>query len=365
MLKKNAIQAMITQHTWMFISTYEKLRKKVLEKDIISMAHLGARAFEEIAGEVVQTVSFVIRNNAIKNYFATYSRLVDENSQESKRTAFLSHKRNYLSKRENIEKVPGMPFAYWVGDNTYEAFDNAILSEYVGASVGIQTGDNEKFLHLWWEIDYRDIQFGTKNNEESFGGLKWYPYNKGGEFRKWYGNNEFVISWRNDGEDIKENSIKTGHHYQQYADEYKFKPLITWSRISTGRPAFRFRENGSLSDMAGFSLYANDEMLRLILGYCNSSVAKHFLSFLAPTLNFMVGPVTSMPFAISNSNKELVLDLVNENIRLAQDDWNSRETSMDFQKHPVVEFLTEEKTIQSSVMRYQQMCEERFAVNAP
>lgn len=359
-LKKNAVLAMITQHTWMFISTYEKLRTKILQKDIISMAHLGARAFEEIAGEVVQTVSFIVRNSSIANYYATYSRLVEENSQESKRLKFLSHEKEYFSRKENIEKIPRMPFAYWVGTNTYDAFNNPILSEYVGSSVGIQTGDNEKFLHLWWEIDYHDIQFGTKNVAESYNGLKWYPYNKGGEFRKWYGNNEFVISWKNDGEEIKENSVKTGHHYQQYADEYKFKPLITWSRISTGTPAFRYREKGSLSDMAGFSMYATDEMLRLILGYCNSSVAKHFLSFLAPTLNFMVGPVTSMPFAISEVNRELILKLVSENIFMARQDWNSRETSMDFQWHPVMEYISEDRTIQSAVIAYQQDCKVRF-----
>ena len=360
MLKKNAVLAMITQHTWMFISTYEKLRTKILNKDIISMAHLGARAFEEIAGEVVQTVSFIVRNSSITNYYATYSRLVEENSQESKRIKFLSHEKEFFSRKEDIEKIPGIPFAYWVGANTYEAFNNPILSEYVGSSVGIQTGDNEKFLHLWWEIDYCDIQFGTKTVEETYNGLKWYPYNKGGEFRKWYGNNEFVISWRNDGEDIKENSVKTGHHYQQYADEYKFKPLITWSRISTGTPAFRYRESGSLSDMAGFSMYATDEMLKLILGYSNSSVAKHFLSFLAPTLNFMVGPVTSMPFVVPETNRELVLELVNENISIAQEDWNNRETSMDFQRHPVMGYITKDRCIQSAVMAYQEDCKVKF-----
>ena len=345
-LKKNGYQAMITQHSWMFLTSYEKLRMKLQQKTIINMAHLGARAFEEIAGEVVQTASFVLSKRKINNYIASCSRLVEASSQSKKEELYLQKKKIYYSRQENYEKIQGAPIAYWVSENIINAFDaDKLLKDVVTASVGIQTGDNEKFIHLWWEVKKENINYGAMSIEDSYQDKKWFPYNKGGEYRKWYGNDATVIDWKNDGEDIIRNSQITGHHYQQYAEELKFKPLVTWSRISTGAPAFRIKKYGYLSDMAGFSMFSSTIDLKLIVAFCNSVVAKKFLEFLAPTLNYMIGPVTSMPIKSFDKNKEGILNEVNSAIKISKEDWDSFETSWDFKRHPLISVISQNRTL--------------------
>ena len=369
-LKKNGYQAMITQHSWMFLTSYEKLRMKLQQKTIINMAHLGARAFEEIAGEVVQTSSFVLSKRKINNYIASCSRLVEASSQSKKEELYLQKKEIYYSRQENYEKIQGAPIAYWVSENIINAFDaDKLLKDVVTASVGIQTGDNEKFIHLWWEVKKENINYGAMSIEDSYQDKKWFPYNKGGEYRKWYGNDATVIDWKNDGEDIIRNSQITGHHYQQYAEELKFKPLVTWSRISTGAPAFRIKKYGYLSDMAGFSMFSSTIDLKLIVAFCNSVVAKKFLEFLAPTLNYMIGPVTSMPIKSFDKNKEGILNEVNSAIKISKEDWDSFETSWDFKRHPLISVISQNRTLFDDITEvdlaecytcWENECNERF-----
>lgn len=369
-LKKNGYQAMITQHSWMFLTSYEKLRMKLQQKTIINMAHLGARAFEEIAGEVVQTASFVLSKRKINNYIASCSRLVEASSQSKKEELYLQKKEIYYSRQENYEKIQGAPIAYWVSENIINAFDaDKLLKDVVTASVGIQTGDNEKFIHLWWEIKKENINYGAMSIEDSYQDKKWFPYNKGGEYRKWYGNDATVIDWKNDGEDIIRNSQITGHHYQQYAEELKFKPLVTWSRISTGAPAFRIKKYGYLSDMAGFSMFPSIIDLKFIVAFCNSVVAKKFLEFLAPTLNYMIGPVTSMPIKSFDKNKEGILNEVNSAIKISKEDWDSFETSWDFKRHPLISVISQNRTLFDDITEvdlaecytcWENECNERF-----
>lgn len=358
MMKKNAYQSMITQHSWMFISSYEKLRKKLNKIDLTNMLHLGSRAFEEIAGEVVQTTSFVYRNSRLNNYKGKYYRLVDYNSQKSKEEAFLEQKNLYCSIQDNYSRVIGQPIAYWVPDTAFAAFDNKLVGDFATASVGIQTGDNNKFLQLWWEVNYTEIKFDTKSVQESFQEKKWFPYNKGGEYRKWSGNDSVVINWKNDGEDIKRSSEITGHHYQQYADGLKFQPLITWSRISTGIPSFRFKSSGYLSDMAGFSLFAETKMLLYLLGFCNSNVAAYYLEFLAPTLNIMTGSVLALP-CLKKEIKE-IYDYVNLCIDITQRDWDAFECSWSFSRHPLLQGTTFNKLIVDKYHEWENECETRF-----
>ncbi|MFR5712325.1 MAG: BREX-1 system adenine-specific DNA-methyltransferase PglX [Clostridium sp.] len=358
MIQKNRLLGIITQHSWMFISTFENMRSKCLNHDILNMAHLGARAFEEIGGEVVQTTSFIQRNSFVKNYIGTYSRLVSYTTQYDKEKAFLSKKDIYKAKQSGFYEIPGNPIAYWVSERTLKAFESDhLLKDTVSASVGIQTGDNEKFLHFWWEIFNTEIMFCAKNVQDSYQEKKWFPYNKGGEFRKWSGNDLTVIDWQNDGEHIKENSQLTGHHYQQYADSLKFKPLVTWSRITTGTPAFRLKLAGYLSDMAGFSLYAEEMNLRAVAAYCNSVVAKHYLSFLAPTLNIMVGSVLSMPFDLPVNELNNINGFVDRLMGISKSDWDSFETSWDFQHHPL---LCKVSTIAEAFDQWQAECDDRF-----
>ena len=226
MAKQNGYQAMITQHSWMFLSSFEKLRAKLLAVDIVNMAHLGARAFEEIGGEVVQTTSFVIRKSHIADYKGEYCRLIEPTSQQGKEDMFLAGENRYAADQSNFSKIPGSPVAYWMNQNALRAFENTTLGEKTVASVGIQTGDNERFVHCWWEVLFDDICFSAKKEADSFQEKKHFPYNKGGEFRKWAGNDYYVVWWQNDGEQIKESSLQTGHHYQQYSDDLKFKSLF-------------------------------------------------------------------------------------------------------------------------------------------
>ena len=197
MTKKNAFQSMITQHAWMFLSSYEKLRSKIIQNDFISMAHLGARAFEEIGGEVVQTTSFVLRTSDIKDYKANFIRLVDFNSQILKQEAFLTHQNMHTAIKENFSKIPGSPIAYWVSEKAFEICNNAKkLEEYATTRAGMITGNNNIFIRLWYEVNSR--KFGTyykSRNEAKISLKKWFPYNKGGDFRKWFGNNIYSINF--------------------------------------------------------------------------------------------------------------------------------------------------------------------------
>ena len=336
MTKKNGYQAMITQHAWMFLSSFEKLRTKLLAVDIVNMAHLGARAFEEIGGEVVQTTSFVIRKSHIADYKGEYCRLIEPTSQQGKEDMFLAGENRYAADQSNFSKIPGSPVAYWMNQNALRAFENTTLGEKTVASVGIQTGDNERFVHCWWEVLFDDICFAAKKEADSFQEKKHFPYNKGGEFRKWAGNDYYVVWWQNDGEQIKESSLQTGHHYQQYSDDLKFKPLVTWSRITTGLPAFRYKNSGYLSDMAGFCLYSTNTDLRYVAAFCNSSVAAYYLQILAPTLNIMTGQVLALPVCASADNDNRILSFAESCVDLAKDNWDSFENSWGFKRNPLV-----------------------------
>lgn len=381
MAKKNGYQAMITQHAWMFLSSFEKLRGKLSRLDIVNMAHLGARAFEEIGGEVVQTTSFVMRKSRENGYKGVYCRLIEPTTQKGKEDMFLAGDNQYEAVQDNFEKIPGSPVAYWVSEKVtinYEIMGE--LSDFVTASVGIQTGDNNSFVHFWWEIKDIDIKYDTHDIQECFQSKKWFPYNKGGEARKWYGNDECVVDWRNDGENVKKNSEITGCHYQQYADGLKFQPLVTWSRITSGMPAFRMKNNGYLSDMAGFSLYSKrDSSLKYIVAFCNSKVARYYLSFLAPTLNIMVGSVCSLPFEemFFDDCQVAINTCVDKLMNVSQNDWDSYEISWNFQCHPLIpsirgvwdideikngtDNLLQRLYIEACFDTWQELCDNRFA----
>ena len=219
MLKKNGYQAMITMHSWMFLSSYENLRAKLLRKDTVNMAHLGARAFEEIAGEVVQTTAFVIRTSNIPKYNGTYFRLLEPNTQNGKEKMFLDKENKYVSTKDNFERIPGSPIAYWVCPQIFDAFKiGKNISHYIDSFQGIITGDNNKFLRLWHEISLMKIAIDYSNMSDiNLAEHYWIPYNKGGEFRKWYGNQDYVVYWKN-GPDDKTRGKKSFENY--YLREY-------------------------------------------------------------------------------------------------------------------------------------------------
>ena len=331
--KPHGFYAMITQHAFMFLSSYENLRKKLMQKTTVNMAHLGARAFDEIGGEVVQTTAFVMTGH-IKDYKGTYARLVDTVGENEKRDLFLSGDKRFAAKQENFSKIPGSPVAYWVSENFIRAFENGrLLGEIASSKQGIATADNNRFLREWYEVNVEKILFDCSTHEESkTSPEKWYPYNKGGEFRKWYGNNDYVVNWQYDGAELrnfKKSVIRNPNFY--------FMPCFSWSLISSSVAAFRYKPKGHIFDVAGMSCFSNDK-LHYLLALCNSSCAMKVLEVIAPTINYQCGDIANIPVIIPDSDEveNHVKELVKDNIDSCKTDWDYYEVSWDFEKHPLI-----------------------------
>ena len=341
MAKKNGYQAMITQHAWMFLSSFEKLRTKLLAVDIVNMAHLGARAFEEIGGEVVQTTSFVIRKSHIADYKGEYCRLVEPTSQQGKADMFLAGVNRYTADQSSFSKIPGSPVAYWVSDMVCVAFQGPKLDNYSTPKAGLSTGDNERFMKFFWEISVAHIYFDGKCRDDlKFLPLrkKWIPMAKGGDFRRWYGNNEYVLNFGNDGEELKywlehnPRDPKT-KNYSRYIRNYGMylQSGFSFNDVSSGKTAFRYQPTGYIPNARGPFVYSEDMCL---LGYLNTSVCLYFLNIIAPTLTYNVGDVTRIPYKlIQNVGVERI---VKQNVTISRVDWDSFETSWDFKRHPLV-----------------------------
>lgn len=358
MVKKDSYYAMVTQHSWMFLSSFEKLRDKLLENDIVNMAHLGARAFEEIGGEVVQTTTFTVRKSNIKDYNGKYCRLIGATSQEEKEKMFLNGKNCYVTDQNNFSKIPGNPVAYWVSDKLIKVFKAGILLQELAISRnGMKTGNNEKFLRLWWEsnndlicFDVEDISGAVSSNK------KWFAYNKGGGARKWYGNNDYIVNWENRGHDIFVNAKQDKRNVQDYPDELKFTPSVTWSLINSGTPTFRYKQ-GNLSDIAGMSFYKAHDKLKYLLAFCNTNVASKILKLIAPTMNFQAGDVGRLPILQRKQDEEVIKKIVDENILLSQQDWDTYETSWGFKHHPLIRKVS---TISEAYDQWKSENNERF-----
>ena len=337
MAKKNGYQAMITQHSWMFLSSFEKLRTKLLTVDIVNMAHLGARAFEEIGGEVVQTTSFVIRKSHIADYKGEYCRLIEPTSQQGKEDMFLAGENRYAADQTNFSKIPGSPVAYWVSEGLLRAFATGkSLGDIALARNGMKTGENGRFVRLWWEVILQGFNPTACDwKEASSSGAKWFPYNKGGEFRKWYGNNDCIVNWQNEGDEIFNHAKADKRNVQDYPLELKFKPSASWSLVTSGQPAFRYKEN-NLSDIAGMSFFTKKQELLILLGFCNSKIALEILRILAPTINFQAGDIGRLPIVDYGVETETIRGLVSSNINESTTDWDSSEVSWDFKRNPLI-----------------------------
>lgn len=338
-LVPNGIQAMITMHSWMFIASYEKLRKKISTRDLLCMVHLGARAFEEIGGEVVQTTCFVLRQSNNDDYKGVYFRLVEPNTQRGKEEMFLACQNRYIASKNDFSKIPGEPYAYWLGKDVFNTFDLPKVSKYISPRIGLVTGDTGRFLRLWYEVPKGKIKFDCISSEDSVKSkMKWFPYQKGGAYRKWYGNNEYVINWENDGWECKNDNFSgkrvKSHNYN---GEYAFRQAITWTKISSGNFACRFVPQGYMFDDAGPICSVAEDDINLFIGLLNSKVGTFYLSILSPTMNFLPGHINAIPvdYKKLKSNQECEY-LVNEQIMLSKAEWDSFETSWDFEEHPLV-----------------------------
>lgn len=356
--KKDAYQAMITMHSWLFISSYEKLRKKILLSDIISMAHLGARAFDEIAGEVVQTTSFVMRKSCLEDYKGTYCRLIEPTSEKGKADEFLAENNRYYAKQKDFGKIPGMPISYWASKQIIKAFDKyPSLGEKALARNGMKTGDNNQFVRLWWEVaDSKFNSTANSANEAVQSGAKWFPYNKGGEYRKWYGNNDCVVNWENEGTCVFGKAKIEKRNVQDYPNKLKFLPSATWSLI-TSKPAFRYKKC-NISDIAGMSFYPYDDNLYYYLGLCNTIIASEILKLIAPTINFQAGDISRLPIIIEKDKKEIIENLVKMCIDISSNEWDSFEVSWDFKKHPLICYEADKVSVSFEI--WSKECENHF-----
>ena len=330
--KPGGYQAMITQHAWMFLSSFEKLREKLQRIDTVNMAHLGARGFDEIGGEVVQTTSFVMRNSHIKGYKGTYCRLIDGGSEKEKAEMFVSGKNRYVAEQDNFSKIPGSPVAYWVSDKILVAYEKgSLISQNADVKIGMGTGKNDIFVREWWEVNHNKIDFSLKSIEGlSISKGRYFPYNKGGEFRLWYGNLQEVLWF--DAEGRKYMDTMSGHR-ENGARSFYCKEGLTWSFISSSKFGIRYLPSGCFFDVAGSTLFSKKDNL-YTLGFLSSCVCFEILSILNPTLNYQAGNIKSLPLLIEQT--ETVDNLVEQNIQLSKSDWDSFETSWDFEQHPLL-----------------------------
>ena len=317
-------QAMITQHAWMFLSSYEKLRVKVLtSNDIVNMAHLGPRAFEEIGGEVVQTASFVIRKGRTAGYAGRYARLIEPATQQGKEERFLSGENRFTARQDNFAKIPGSPVAYWISDGIYRLFFNSALHNTVTFKEGITTGDNSIFLRFWSEVNFKSIIFNKTNSPLS---RYWIPCNKGGEYRKWYGNRNYIIDWTNNGENLRafNGSSFRNANYQRLEGG-------TFSNLTSGRFSTRYTENGFAFESKGTMYFTKN--LKTVMGYLNTNLFNYLLMIVCPTLDYKFGKIKILPLLAGSSDVE---SIVEKNICLSKSDWDSFETSWDFKTHPLI-----------------------------
>ena len=337
--------AMVTMQSWMFLGSFEKMRSSIIEgKTIVSMAHLGPRAFDAIGGEGVNVTADVIYNGRAA-YEGAYVRLVDINGSEAKRLKLLAAIQNpdcgwfYRRGADTFKQIPGIPIAYWASDALLDAFGNAKqLSEYGKPRQGLATGENARFVREWWEVDDCKSVYSCGSIQESIeSACKWFPYNKGGDFRKWYGNNSSVVNWENDGQEIRNYKDQNGRLLSRPQNtNCFFSPSITWSKISSGSIAFRFKPAGHIFDVAGTSVFSDEESLKYLQGACNSSVIMRVASMLSPTLNFEVGQIATYPIIQNEEQEPLVNDMVDSCRELSKTDWDSFETSWDFKRNPLV-----------------------------
>ena len=334
-------EALITSDTCMYISSFEKMRKEVIEQTSI-VCFIDTRGTNAHPDVFDANAGWVLWNHPGANIKGSYFKLNHPISEKGQRLleALANPDCGWFYKQScsSFEAIPGSPIAYWIRLSTLSAFKKyKPMKNYARTSKGLITGDNDEFFRLWWEISHIKIGFEIASNEQSIeSGLEWFPLNKGGKFRKWYGNNEFVIHWADNGQAVHKHAKETGHHSQDYDSELKFKDNISWSDISSGLANFRYRHN-ELSDHKGMPLLPTTIPLKYCLGFLNSSTCAHFLSFLSPTLSCNIGEIEKLPVHMANEAIEQhIEEIVSSQITDANEDWNSFEESWNFAKHPLI-----------------------------
>lgn len=354
----------MTPFVWMFIKSYEKLRNYIINnKSIATLVQMEYSAYEEAT---VPICSFVLKNkhNGLHGY---YYRLSDfKGGMEVQKQKVLEANQNkdcgyfYETVATNFSKIPGSPIAYWVSSKLITAFEvGRPLSPVAKPCAGLQTGDNGRFLRLWFEVCYSNISFDCISTEDSLArATRWFPYNKGGDFRKWYGNNDYVVNWENDGYEIRNFKDKNGKlRSRPQNTQYYFKESVSWSLLSSFAAAFRYKPMGFIFDVNGMSFFANSNLKRY-LGFCNSKVCYTLLQIIAPTLAFQAGDISKIPIMFDANSLNLVDVYIDSCVLLSKSDWDSFETSWDFTIHPLVK--NNVNTVSEAYSLWAKECDDRF-----
>lgn len=347
--KDRGYAAMVTMQSWMFLGSFEKIRAKVIDnKTIVSMAHLGPRAFDAIGGEVVNVTADVIYNGRAA-YEGAYVRLVDINGSEAKRLKLVEAIQNpacgwfYRRDADTFKQIPGTPIAYWASDALVESFTKGKRLDAIATPrQGLATSDNGRFLRKWWEVVPSNTSRDCSGRPEAKqSGSRWFPIIRGGSYRKWWGDYDEVVNWFDDGREMKE-AILSKYTYLSTPDfviknqnDY-FKPAVSWSKISSSLASFRFAPRGMLFEVAGACLFAEPNELRYIQAFCNCSIAEIDLAFMSPTLNFEVGQIGQLPIIQDKAAEPTVCSLVEDSRSISKADYDSFETSWDFKRHPLI-----------------------------
>ncbi|MBO7636703.1 MAG: BREX-1 system adenine-specific DNA-methyltransferase PglX [Paludibacteraceae bacterium] len=338
---------MINMHSWMFLSSFEELRCSLLDnQNIDSLLHLGPRTFDELSGEVVQNAAFIISNNKTDNNGGTYFRLVDGRNCGDKERMFIKANSSYTDKvyypnikQEAFRNIPGRPIGYWVSNNVLNLFNvEKSVGDICFPLQGLSTTDNGKYIRTWYEVSFKQIKFGTKNSTESeHAPEKWYPINKGGGNKKWYGNQIEVINWHNNGEEVKNNPNAVIRGEDGY-----FKPSVTWNKICSTSITFRYFPEGFIIDSASNAIPCDD--IASMLGYLCSKVTNLIGEIMNPTLNLSNGVLGRFPYLGVNNTS--INTNVSTCLSISKEDWNAHETSWDFETHPLLKYsggeITEE-----------------------
>ncbi|TCI61816.1 BREX-1 system adenine-specific DNA-methyltransferase PglX [Exiguobacterium sp. SH3S1] len=359
--KKHGQIGFMTPFVWMFISSYEKLRNKIVKnKNISTLVQLEYSGFE---GATVPICTFTLKNYRV-DINGEYIKLSDfrgASNQSIKALEAVKYPEvsyRYSFQQFNFSKIPGHPIAFWTSNQLLKVFsESKNIASISSPRLGMATASNEQFLRFWHEVEWQKIKLSARLREEALvSKCKWFPYNKGGEYRKWYGNNEYVVNWENDGEKIRNFTDAKGKvRSHNYNLEYIFKPGITWSALSSGKFSSRFFNSGFLFDNSGSSLFIDNENideLYIILGYLSSKIVEVIFPLINPTLNYQPGTIGSLPIKEWN-NKDLIVDLVKENIRISKDNWDLEETSWDFKMNPLLMLRKDDLRIESAFNAWQ------------
>lgn len=357
--KKDGYSAFMTPNVWLFIKTYEKLREYILNtKSIVTLVQMAKGAFFKEA--TVDICSFVLENNRARKS-GSYIRLENfKGGMEVQKQKVLEAIDNkdcgyfYEADENNFSKIPGNPVAYWVGKQVLKAFEGSLLSDYGYPKQGFATGDNNAFLRFWQEVDMTKIGFGMESREiANQSGKKWFPCNKGGSFRRWYGNNNYLANWQADGKEMTEFKGSVIRNPQYY-----FKQGITWSSLTSGKLSMRYSPKGFLFESKGSVCFMkNEDNLGYILGLMNTEIVSNMLSVLSPTLDYHEGPISRVPIIVSDQKEQIEI-IVKQNVEICKNDWDSFETSWDFKKHPLICYEADKVSVAFEI--WSKECENHF-----